>query len=430
MFRLDHHRPVEFCDGWRRRDFLRAGAIGALGLSELAGLRARGAVADSGVDVIWINLVGGPSQLDTFDPKPDASADIRGPFRPIATNVAGVRVSEIFPRLARRADRFAILRTLHHDGSAVHDVGHQLMQTGRQFRHGQRAPSLGCALSRLDGAAPPVILPAPIGATGGNMSHGQDAGCLGSSCDPFVLAADGAGFTPWREQADRAVGELEQSRDPRLDDPHFHAAFAAVTSSAARAALDLRGVGDDDRRRYGLNRFGESCLLARRLTGAGVRFVTVNMFETVFDETTWDIHGTSPFSPIDCYASHVGPMFDMAFSALLDDLAAEGRLESTLLVAAGEFGRTPRINPAGGRDHWTNCWSMLIAGGGTRGGQIIGASDAKAAEPVDRPIQPAEIAASVCHALGVDPEATVPAADGAPVRLVEEGVAPVRELFA
>ncbi|MBI1353098.1 MAG: DUF1501 domain-containing protein [Acidobacteria bacterium] len=429
MFRLDHHRSVEFCDGWRRRDFLRVGSAGLLGLSELAGLKARGAVADSGVNVIWINLVGGPSQLDTFDPKPDAPSEIRGPFRPIRTNVAGVEISDIFPRLARRADRYAILRTLHHDGSAVHDVGHQLMQTGRSIRRGEQSPNLGCSLSRLDGAPPPVILPAPIGATGGNMSHGQDAGCLGAACDPFVLSADGAGFTPWREQADRAVHDLEQARDPRLDDPHFQAAYAAVSSSAARQALDLRAVADHDRARYGLNRFGESCLLARRLTGAGVRFVTVNMFETVFDEITWDIHGTAPFSPIDAYAGQVGPMFDRAFSALLDDLSAEGRLERTLLVAAGEFGRTPRINPAGGRDHWTNCWSILMAGGGVRGGQVIGASDAKGAEPAERPIEPAQIAASVCHALGVAPDAAAPTADGGSVRLVEEGVEPIHELF-
>ena len=154
------------------------------------------------------------------------------------------------------------------------------------------------------------------------------------------------------------------------------------------------------------------------------------MFRTVFDEITWDIHGSAPFSPIDAYADRVGPMFDQAFSALLTDLKREGRLEKTLVVAAGEFGRTPRINPVGGRDHWTGCWSILMAGGGVRGGQVIGESDAWAAEPKERPIAPAEVAATVCHAVGVSPQATVQAEDGSRIRLVDEGVAPIRELFS
>jgi hypothetical protein len=354
-----------------RREFLRTGSLGFLGLSQLTSLTA----AQTDVSVIWINLVGGPSQLDTFDPKPDAPRGVRGPFGAIRTNVAGIQISEIFPRLARQADQYAILRTLHHDGSAVHDAGHQLMQTGRFFRNGERAPSLACSLSSLQGAGAPVILPFPIGATGGNMPHGQDAGCLGAACDPFAPTADGRGMAQWREG-------VEASSEP-----------AAV---ASHPALDLR--------RYGGSRFGDSCLRAQRLTAAGQRFVTVNMFRTVFDEITWDIHGSTPFSPIDAYADKVGPMFDQAFSELLADLRREGRLEKTLVVAAGEFGRTPRINPVGGRDHW-------------------------AAEPKERPIAPAEVAASVCHAVGVSPQATVRAEDGSEIRLVDEGVKPINELF-
>lgn len=387
--------------GQSRRDFLRTGSLGVLGLSQIQSLAA----AESGVNVIWINLVGGPSQLDTFDPKPEAPSHIRGPFSAIPTNVAGVRISELFPRLARRADRFAILRTLHHQGSAVHDAGHQLMQTGRFFRNGERAPSLGCSLSRLQGAAAPILLPEPIGATGGNMPHGQDAGCLGAACDPFVPTA--GGLAAWREG--------DQS--------------AQTPAATAPAALDLRGL-DAERARYGGNRFGDSVLRAQRLTAAGQRFVTVNMFQTVFDAITWDIHGTAPFSPISAYADLVGPMFDQAFSALLDDLDKEGRLARTLVVAAGEFGRTPRINPVGGRDHWTNCWSILMAGGGVRGGQVVGASDGHGAEPKERPIQPAEVAATVCRAVGISPSASLQAEDGKSIRLVDEGIAPISELFS
>jgi len=398
MNQIDQHRR----NGWRRREFLSAGALGLAGLSQIESLSA----AQSGVSVIWINLVGGPSQLDTFDPKPDAPSSVRGPFRAIPTNVAGVRISEIFPLLARRADKYAILRTLHHDGSAVHDAGHQLMQTGRFFRNGERAPNLSCALSRLEGCAAPIILPEPIGATGGNMPHGQDAGCLGAACDPFAPSADQLSLSAWREGAG-----------------------AAETPAVSHPALDLSRE-HEARTRYGSNRFGDSCLRAARLTAAGQRFVTVNMFTTVFDQITWDIHGSAPFSPIQAYSESVGPMFDRAFSALLDDLAREGRLERTLVAAAGEFGRTPRINPVGGRDHWTACWSMLLAGGGVRGGQVIGKSDAWGAEPKQRPIAPAEVAATVCRAVGVSPAATVQTEDGQALRLVDEGVEPIHELFA
>ena len=404
MNRIDPHRRAGVSEGWRRREFLRTGSLGLLGLSQLESLAA----APAGVSVIWINLVGGPSQLDTFDPKPEAPSGVRGPFRAISTNVAGVRISEIFPRLARRADKYAILRTLHHDGSAVHDAGHQLMQTGRFFRNGERAPSLACALSHLQGCGAPVMLPAPIGATGGNMPHGQDAGCLGAACDPVTPTADGRGLVPWREGG--AIAEPDSAFTPH-------------------PALDL-GNEPEARVRYGGTRFGDSCLRAARLTAAGQRFVTVNMFETVFDQITWDIHGTAPFSPIEAYSEMVGPMFDQAFSALLDDLSHEGRLQRTLLVATGEFGRTPRINPVGGRDHWTGCWSMLMAGGGVRGGQVVGESDGWAAEPKERPIHPAEVAATVCRAAGVSPATTIRAEDGREMRLVDEGVEPIHELFA
>jgi hypothetical protein len=165
------------------------------------------------------------------------------------------------------------------------------------------------------------------------------------------------------------------------------------------------------------------------LIEAGVRFVTVNMFETVFDEITWDIHGSKPFSPISCYRDLVGPMFDMAYSSLLQDLHDRGLLTNTMVLAMGEFGRTPKVNPAGGRDHWPQCWSIIMAGGGVKGGQVIGASDEIGATPKDRPTSPAEVAATIYKGLGISLELELPGAQGRPIPLVERGVEPIKELF-
>jgi hypothetical protein len=179
-----------------------------------------------------------------------------------------------------------------------------------------------------------------------------------------------------------------------------------------------------------MNRFGQSCLLARRLIESGVRFVTINMFETVFDEITWDIHGSKPFSPISCYRDLVGPMFDMGYSSLLEELGQRGMLKDTLVVAFGEFGRTPKVNPAGGRDHWPQCWSLLMAGGGVQGGQAVGASDEIGAMPKDRPTTPAEVAATIYQVLGINLETELPGAQGRPIPIVDRGVHPIQELFS
>ncbi len=445
MFRLEDDSAVAFCDGLRRRDFLHAGSIGLLGLGlpEFLRLKARGAAADSDISVILLLLVGGPSQLDTWDMKPEAPAEFRGPYRPINTNVPGIRISEIFPRMAGHADKYAIVRTLHHDGGAVHDIGHQLIQTGRLFRRGPREPHMGCVVGKLrgskDGLPPHVLLPGPIGPTGGDLPHGQDAGYLGGEFDPFVVdagaPADGLGAATagrgrnWRDLIENCVRRLEAARDPRLDDPAFHDAFRLMSSARARAAFDLSEEYEETHARYGRNRFGQSCLLARRLVAAGVRFVTVNMFETVFDQITWDAHGWSPFSPLERYADQVGPMFDNAFTSLIEDLARTGELERTLILATGEFGRTPRINPAGGRDHWPRCWSMIMAGGGVQGGRILGESDRTGAEPKIRPVTPAEVAATVYDRLGIPLDTELLGPDDRWVRIVDEGVEPLWELF-
>ncbi len=457
MIRLDAEKAVQFCDGLSRRDFLHAGSLAylGLGLTDWLGLKALGAVnQQKDTNCIMLFLVGGPSHLDTWDMKPNAPAEIRGPYKPIATNAPGIQISEVFPRMARHADKFALVRTLYHTAAAVHDTGHQMMQTGRLFQGGIEYPHVGCVLSKLKGAKgdvpPHVLLPRPIGNTGGNMPHGQSAGFLGKLYDPFVLNADPSEpnfqvpdmlppeYLPairvdrrkaWRGMVDKAVKQFESAPDARLLDSTFHQAYTLMSSTKAREAFDLNKEPEESRSRYGKNRFGQSCLLARRLIEAGVRFVTVNMFETVFDEITWDIHGSSPFSPISCYRDLVGPMFDAAYSALLEDLQRSGLLKETLVVAMGEFGRTPKINPAGGRDHWPQCWTISFAGGGVKGGQVVGESDEIGGAPKTRPVSPAEVAATIYHALGIPVETELPGAQGRPIRLVDHSVEPIHELF-
>lgn len=456
MFRLDAEKKVHFCDGMSRRDFLHAGSLGMLGLTmpSYFALKAEGRVSNEDKNCIFLFLVGGPSQLDTFDMKPDAPAEIRGPYKPIRTSSPDIQISEIFPRTAKHADKFSIIRSMYHKAAGVHDTGHQMMQTGRLFLNGLEQPHAGSVLGYLRGSKndlpPHVMLPRPIGPTGGNMPHGQTAGFLGKSHDPFVLNADPSApnfeapdmLPPeyisatridrrrsLRGMIDESVEYFESNLDAKLLDDSFNQAYTLMSSANAREAFDLSQEPEKVREKYGMNKFGQSCLLSRRLIERGVRFCTVNMFETVFNEITWDIHGSAPFSPIECYSDLVGPMFDKAYSSLLEDLHDRGLLDSTMVVAMGEFGRTPKINPAGGRDHWPQVWSVLTAGGGVQGGRVIGKTDEIGAYPVERPVSPAELVASVYHSLGVDLETELPAPGSRPVPVVDYGVEPVWELF-
>ncbi len=402
MLQLEDKHGVTTCDGLTRREFLRAGAlgVGTVGLS-LADLQADDAKKD--VNCILLFLVGGPSQLDTWDLKPDAPSTVRGPFRPINTNVPGIRIGEHFPRMARQAHRYALVRSVHHEESPIHETGHQLMQTGRVFRDGQEYPHYGAVLShqygpRVPSVPPFVVLPSPMGHTGVSVSHGQSAGPLGPSHDPFVIQADparlhGQALLDAVDDAHRAH-DAAQSKAPGLDD---------LFSRRAKTAFNLAAESGDLRDRYGRNTFGQSCLLARRLIENGVRLATVNMFDTVYNAVTWDCHadGEALATTLDDYRDILCPMFDMAYSALLEDLAERGLLDTTLVVAMGEFGRTPLLNPRGGRDHWPGVWSILFAGGGVRGGQIVGSSDRTGSEPRDRPVTPAEVAATIYRLLGV-----------------------------
>jgi len=458
MLKVSGNGSITTCDGITRRDFLQVGALGAIGftLSNLAALQAIGAVAKGNDErsVILIFNLGAPSQLDTFDMKPDAPREIRGPFKPIQTNNPDIQISEILPLHAKLADKFSLVRTCYHTAAAVHDTGHQMLQTGRLFTGGVNTPHAGCALEYLKGRRNElpahVILPEPMGSTGGNLPHGQDAGFLGKSFDPFVLNADPSqkdfkvpDLLPpkeigearlkrrkeLREVVDETVKSFEASPSADLMDSSFAAAYRLMTSEKAREAFDLTKEPEKTRERYGMTRFGQSCLLARRLIEAGVRFVTLNTFITVFDEITWDNHGSKPFTSIQGMKEIVAPMYDKGDSALIEDQHQRGMLDNTLVCNLAEFGRTPKINPAGGRDHWPQCWTSYFAGGGVKGGRVIGKSDEIGAYPVERPVKPSEVVATIFHSLGLDLTTELPGPSGRPFPLVDYGTQPIRELF-
>src|SRR5688572_230086 len=392
MLKVTGNGSITTCDGITRRDFLQVGTLGAIGFSmaNWSALKAVGALKKGGDDraAIMIFNLGAPSQLDTWDMKPDAPREIRGPFKAIKTNNPDIQISEIFPKHAQVADKFSLVRSVYHTAAAVHDTGHQMLQTGRLFTGGVNTPHTGCALEFLKGRKTElpahVILPEPMGPTGGNMPHGQDGGFLGKAYDPFVLNADPSkkdfkvpDLLPpseigearlqrrreLREVVDDTVKSFEASATAQLMDVNFDSAYRLMTSTKAREAFDLAKEPEKVRERYGMTRFGQSCLLARRLVEAGVRFVTVNTFITVFDEITWDIHGSKPFTSIAGMKDIVAPMYDQGYNALIEDLVQRGMLDNNLVCNLAEFGRTPKINPAGGRDHWPQCWTSYFAGG-------------------------------------------------------------------
>jgi uncharacterized protein (DUF1501 family) len=463
MLRLDAPRAVRFCDGLTRRDFLHAGVLAPLGLTLPGFLRAqetknRGDDSlrspDSDVNSIMLFLVGGPSHIDTFDPKPKAPAEVRGPFQPIKTKAPGIQISEILPQVAKYTDKFSLIRSVYHTATAVHDTGHQMMQTGRLFQGGIEYPHAGCVLGYLKGGRGElpahVLLPKPIGRTGGNLPHGHSAGFLGKQYDPFILNADpnAPNFKvpdllppeqisairaerrqKLRDAVDGAMAAFENNAQAKQLDDSFHLAYKLMSSAKARQAFALEKEPAAVRDRYGRTRFGQCCLMARRLIEAGVRFVTVNMFETVFDEITWDIHGSRPFTDIQEMSKLVAPNFDQAFSALLEDLTDRGLLKTTIVTAMGEFGRTPKINPAGGRDHHPGVWSILMGGGPIQGGRIIGESDELGYIPKTRPVTPGEVAATLFKGLGLDPHKEIPGPQNRPIPLADYALKPIEELF-
>jgi len=442
-----------------RREFLQVGALSAAGLSLPQYLAAK---ENNGVRpgndekaCIMIFNLGGPSQLDLWDMKPNAPREIRGPFKPIRTKSPDIDISEILPLHAKIADKFSLVRSCHHDGAAVHDAGWQMLQTGRRFTGGIHTPHAGAVVSYLKGRKtdlPPfVVLPELMGRGGGNLPNGQAGGFLGKAHDPFALMADPSkpnfkvpDLLPpdligahrldrrrtMRELVDQTVKSFEASEDARLLDENFHAAFRMMTSEQARSAFDLEKEPRKVRERYGMSRFGQCCLLARRLVENGVRFVTINTFLTVFGETTWDIHGSKPFTSIEGMKNVVCPLYDQGYSALIEDLHQRGMLDNTMVTGLSEFGRTPKVNPAGGRDHWPQCFTVSFAGGGVKGGRVVGASDPIGGFPAERPVDPANVVATIFESLGLDHTSHLPGPAGRPFGLVDFGKQPIKELFA
>lgn len=426
--------------------------LGRVGLGSLAlpGLLAAGAGANpraSAKHCILVFLWGGPPQQDMWDMKPDAPEGIRSPFKPIKTSASGVEISDQLPLTAKVMDRASIVRSVTH-GSDVHEVGVYHMLTGevdqslvvprnnRQRRHWPGPGSiLSCLRPSAAGVPSSVTLPRPVMHDGVKYA-GTDAGWLGAPYDPLEMpdSAFKNGRPVWDfgtaggvdvnrlarrrglltavEKVDR---HLQESPPAQAMDAYQQRAFGLLTSAQAKRAFELERETPATRDRYGRNHYGEAFLLSRRLVEAGTRLVTINWMFFRPDGNPlnpWDNHGGTPaLGGVTGYEmlkrDYCLPPLDQAFSALIDDLDRRGLLKETLVVAMGEFGRTPKINATQGRDHWGACQSVVLAGGGIKRGFVYGASDGHAAYPTDDPVSPADLLATMYHAFGLAPETEV-----------------------
>jgi hypothetical protein len=432
-----HDSGARLCDGLTRREWLRVGGLGAFGLSlpSLLGARpaagAGGAFGKAKACIVLFHL-GGPPQHETWDPKPAAPVEVRGPFKPIATNVPGIQVGELMPRVARHLDRICVLRAMSTNDNAHSSSGYWML-TGvpHQPTNSENSkpgapndwPSQAAVIQRLrrgrNGLPASIVLPEHIWNNGGINWPGQDGGFLGRTADPWLIPCDPSkpGFTvgglalPADVSAGRLRGRLSllQKVNRRLNaldrsaslggyDSRSRQAIDLLRAGKARRAFELAREPSGLRERYGMNRWGQSVLLARRLVEAGASLVQVNWTRLPGDPTdspAWDTHNKNADR-----LKLLMPIMDLAYSALLEDLAARGLLDETLVVWMGEFGRTPRINRGGGRDHWGHVFSGALAGGGVRGGQVIGSSDRIGGQPRDGMVRPQDLAATVYHCLG------------------------------
>ena len=429
-----------------RREFLTVGGLSAFGLSlptllarerrdapDVAGFgRAKACI------LLWIG--GGPPQHETWDPKPDAPAEVRGEFRPIDSATPGLRVGELMPLVAQQTQRICVLRAMS-TGINAHSSSGYWVLTGVPHPRGDVEvagqltaadwPCVGAMVNRLTpprrGLPNVVTLPEHILNNPNDPWPGQNAGFLGRAWDPWLVSCDPSrpdfslkevapptDVPPLRFDERRALLDQVNKHTDRLVAgdlgryaPNVQQAFDLLADRSARKAFDLTAEADRVRERYGRGKFGQSCLVARRLVEAGVRLVQVNWPREPGDTSSgnplWDTHSKNA----ERLKTVLMPQMDRAYSALLEDLAARGLLDETLVVWVGEFGRTPKINGGGGRDHWGRVFSAALAGGGVRGGRVLGASDKIGADPVDGLTRPEELTASIFHALGIRPDTEI-----------------------
>jgi hypothetical protein len=463
---LDTSAPL--CDGIRRREVLCAGTVAMFGAgATLAGSQSLGSSQSrsaatrggSGKSCIILFLMGGPPQHSTWDPKPDAPPEVRGEIGPIATNVPGIAVGELMPRTAQLMDRVAVLRAMSTDDNAHSSSGY-FMMTGVPHipMNAENAnpgppndwPTIGSVVQHLHHGPrllPPAIrMPHRIFNTDGSVWPGQDSGWLGHRADPWLLkcepATPGFKIPHFDLIADGSLGRLENRRSllSQLEQQLKQAersggivdfndmqrqAFDLLQSTKARSACQVEAEPDAVRDRYGHGQFGQSVLMARRLVEAGVSLVQVNWFrgtDEPDDAPCWDSHARETQR----LKENLIPPFDLAFSALMSDLIDRGMLDDTLVVVMSEFGRTPRFNPRAGRDHWGHVFSVALAGGGVKGGQVIGRSDPSGAYPAEGRVGPPDLTASILHAFGYEPETMIHDTLGRPIPISRgQAIAPL-----
>jgi Protein of unknown function (DUF1501) len=457
MLQITHHGSQKNCQGISRRTALKAGFLGLTGLTlpDLLRLRAQGAATSDEKAVILIWLDGGPSQIETYDPKPDAPAEYRGPFGTINTRVPGVRLCELVPNHARLADKMVFIRSLHHD-NGDHFAGAHWMLTGRFGSNAanlpQKYPSVGSYVARVRGPNKPG-LPAYVGLPSAQSVYlfpgYMGAAYLGGAYNPFDVDREvkylGAtqnvriGTPRWLSQFTSESAKLAGNRKDLLSafdgfrrdldnsgvvdamDRYQQQALNMILGSRTRTAFDLDKEDPRVADRYGQGPWARYTLMARRLVEAGVTFVTVDM-------PHWDDH-----SNIKVGHGQKVPVVDRAIGGLIDDLSERGLLDKVLVVVMGEFGRTPRLNtgqpgiPIPGRDHWGNAISVMMAGGGLRGGQVVGSTNAKGEFPKDHPLTPGDILATVYHVLGIDTSQSFKDHSGRPIPILDDGK-PIAEI--
>ncbi len=454
---MNHQKPryLTDCEGVSRRSFVQAGLLGAggLGIADLLKLKAQGAVSpkqqETNVILFWLS--GGPGHMETWDPKPDAPADYRGPFDSIATSLSGVQFGELMPEQAKLADQLAVLRTVNH-GSGDHTKGNHWMLTGFEGpafnapdNRVQRRPSMGSAASFLRGAnqggMPPYVgVPHLRGGTD-NLFHYSSY--IGGGSNPFVVNSDPntsqfgvknltltKGLTidrlKDRQKLLSTLDVLPRSHEKQIRnlDEHQQKAFELLYSKGVRNAFDISAESDRLRDSYGRHTFGQSALLARRLIEHGVTFVTVNC-------VPWDHHGSAGRYKTEEGSRKLIPPLDAAISGLVRDLIDRGLYEKTLVVAMGEFGRTPNMGTqksVDGRNHWPVVMSMCLAGGGFRHGQVIGSSERDGGHIKNRPVTPGDLAATIYHHMGVPLNTTYLDPRGRPRYAVQENGKPLAEI--